>query len=81
MIVWNVGQRSLLKLRGPVHRGLGIQQEVLLADPPGTRVDGDHREAHLESPAVHDVVHGVRDSKTGCLFHGLKDRVGAAAAR
>lgn len=73
-----VWKRSLLKLRGPVHRGLWIQQKVLLGDPPRTGVNGNHWEAHLKSPAVHDVVDCVRDLKTWCGCNCLKSRVGIA---
>lgn len=62
----------ILKLRGSVHRGLRIQQEVFLGDPPCTGVNRNHWEAHLESPAIHDVVDCVRDLKTWCGFNCLR---------
>lgn len=67
--------RSILKLGGPVHCGFRIQQKVFLCDPPCTGVNRNHWEAHLESPAVHDVVDCMRDLKTWCGFNCLKDRV------
>lgn len=48
------------EVRGSVHSSVGVQQKVLLPDGAVDSVNSDHREAHLQRPAIHDVADRVR---------------------
>lgn len=61
--------------------GVWVQQEVLLGHLSTGGVYGDHRKAHLQHPGVHDLSHGVVQSRAHLVNSLQRDKRGQSAGR